>query len=209
MEFIESFMKFAFADDDVFRIEKDELVCGCSGLKACECVVLISPRIAFIEAKSSTPNPNSGERFNEFIDDIKQKFTDSLNLFEGIKTGHLGEEALMRLLLNLRNAEIHTNDYLIYLIVHGHRLDWLSGLQDALRSSARCYKRMESSGFKCQGTERRNSKRIASYHRLCSERHCRQSAILTKRIVYFNEREPRNATVAEHTKVLFGHPRRV
>lgn len=137
MEFIESFMKFSFADDDVFRIEKDELVCGCSGLKACECVVLISPRIAFIEAKSSTPNPNSGERFNEFIDDIKQKFTDSLNLFEGIKTGHLGEEALMRLPLNLRNAEIHTNDYLIYLIVHGHRLDWLSGLQDALREALR------------------------------------------------------------------------
>lgn len=137
MEFIESFMKFSFADDDVFRIEKDELVCGCSGLKACECVVLISPRIAFIETKSSTPNPNSGERFNEFIDDIKQKFTDSLNLFEGIKTGHLGEEALMRLPLNLRNAEIHTNDYLIYLIVHGHRLDWLPGLQDALREALR------------------------------------------------------------------------
>ena len=137
MEFIESFMKFSFADDDVFRIEKDELVCGCSGLKACECVVLISPRIAFIEAKPSTPNPNSGERFNEFIDDIKQKSTDSLNLFEGIKTGHLGEEALMRLPLNLRNAEIHTNDYLIYLIVHGHRLDWLSGLQDALREAMR------------------------------------------------------------------------
>lgn len=137
MEFIESFMKFSFADDDVFRIEKDELVCGCSGLKACECVVLISSRIAFIEAKSSTPNPNSGERFNEFIDDIKQKFTDSLNLFEGIKTGHLGEEALMRLPLNLRNAEIHTNDYLIYLIVHGHRLDWLPGLQDALREALR------------------------------------------------------------------------
>lgn len=137
MEFIESFMKFSFADDDVFRIEKDELVCGCSGLKACECVVLISPRIAFIEAKPSTPNPNSGERFNEFIDDIKQKSTDSLNLFEGIKTGHLGEEALMRLPLNLRNAEIHTNDYLIYLIVHGHRLDWLSGLQDALREALR------------------------------------------------------------------------
>lgn len=137
MEFIESFMKFSFADDDVFRIEEDELAGGNSGHKACECVVLISPWIAFIEAKASTPNPNSSERFNEFIDDIKQKFKDSLNLFEGIKKGHLGEEALMRLPVNLRNAEVPTNDYLIYLIVYGHRLDWLSGLQDALREALR------------------------------------------------------------------------
>ena len=26
MEFIESFMKFSFSDDDIFRIEEDELV---------------------------------------------------------------------------------------------------------------------------------------------------------------------------------------
>ena len=137
MEFIESLMKFSFADDDVFRIEKDELIRGHSGRKACECVVLISPRIAFIEAKASTPNPDSSERFNEFIDDIKQKFKDSLNLFEGIMKGHLGKEVLMRLPANLRNAEVPTNDYLIYLIVHGHRLDWLPGLQDALREALR------------------------------------------------------------------------
>lgn len=137
MEFIESFMKFSFADDDVFRIEVDELVRGHSGRKACECVVLISPQIAFIEAKPSTPNPNSRKRFDEFIDDIKQKFTDSLNLFEGIKKGQLGEDALMRLPVNLRNAEVPTKDYLIYLIVHGHRLDWLPGLQDALREALR------------------------------------------------------------------------
>lgn len=34
MEFIESFMKFSFADDDVFRIEEDELAGGNSGHKA-------------------------------------------------------------------------------------------------------------------------------------------------------------------------------
>lgn len=137
MEFIESFMKFSFADDDVFRIEEDELVRGHSSRKACECVVLISPQIAFIEAKASTPNPNARERFDEFIDDIKQKFTDSLNLFEGIKKGQLGEDALMRLPVNLRNTEVPTKEYLIYLIVHGHRLDWLPGLQDALREALR------------------------------------------------------------------------
>ena len=43
----------------------------------------------------------------------------------------------MRLPVNLRNAEVPTKDYLIYLIVHGHRLDWLPGLQDALREALR------------------------------------------------------------------------
>ena len=52
MEFIESFMKFSFADDDLFCIEKDPLVIETDGIKACECVVLINPNVALIEAKS-------------------------------------------------------------------------------------------------------------------------------------------------------------
>ena len=55
MEFVESFMKFSFQDDDIFRIEEDELVQSTDGIKACECVVLISENVALIEAKSSAP----------------------------------------------------------------------------------------------------------------------------------------------------------
>lgn len=50
MEFIESFMKFSFSDDDIFRIEEDELVKDVENVKACECVVLISENVALIEA---------------------------------------------------------------------------------------------------------------------------------------------------------------
>lgn len=46
MEFIESFMKFSFSDDDIFRIEEDELVKDVENVKACECVVLISENVA-------------------------------------------------------------------------------------------------------------------------------------------------------------------
>lgn len=60
MEFVESFMKFSFHDDDLFRIEEDELITGADGLKACESVVLISEKVAFIEAKASAPNPANG-----------------------------------------------------------------------------------------------------------------------------------------------------
>lgn len=34
MEFIESFMKFSFSDDDIFRIEDDELVKDVENIKA-------------------------------------------------------------------------------------------------------------------------------------------------------------------------------
>lgn len=46
MEFVESFMKFSFHDDDMFRIEEDELITGTEGHKACEYVVLISENVS-------------------------------------------------------------------------------------------------------------------------------------------------------------------
>lgn len=67
MEFVESFMKFSFQDDDIFRIEEDELVQSTDGIKACECVVLISENVALIEAKSSAPKIDNEEKFQQFI----------------------------------------------------------------------------------------------------------------------------------------------
>lgn len=133
MEFVESFMKFSFRDEDVFRIEEDELVKAAEGIKACECVVLISENIALIEAKSSSPKIDNEEKFQAFIGDIRQKFADSLQLFSDIKSEVKGEEAFLRLPVNLRNAQIPSETYKIYLIIHGHHLDWLNGLTDALR----------------------------------------------------------------------------
>ena len=133
MEFIESFMKFSFSDDDIFRIEDDELVKDVENVKACECVVLISENVALIEAKSSSPRIENEEKFQKFISDISQKFTDSLQLFSDIKNKVKGEEAFQRLPVNLQNTQAATDAYKIYLIIHGHQLDWLLGLMDALR----------------------------------------------------------------------------
>ncbi len=137
MEFYESFMKFCFADDDVFCIEKDPLVTKGMGIKACECIVLLSENVALIEAKSSSPKEICGEKFDNFIADIKQKFADSLRLFNDVKNGKLGEESYNRLPVNLRVCNISSNQYLICLIIHGHKLDWLGGLQDAFREAMR------------------------------------------------------------------------
>lgn len=133
MEFIESFMKFSFNDDDIFRIEEDELVKDVPNVKACECVVLIGENVALIEAKSSSPRIDNDEKFQKFISDIGQKFADSLQLFSDIKCKAKGDEAFQRLPVNLRNTHLSTEAYKIYLIIHGHQLDWLLGLTDALR----------------------------------------------------------------------------
>jgi hypothetical protein len=133
MEFVESFMKFSFNENDLFRIEEDELVKAAERIKACECVVLISENVALIEAKSSAPRIDNEEKFQTFISDIRQKFADSLQLFSDIKSKAKGEEAFQRLPVNLQNTQVPTEAYKIYLIIHGHQLDWLLGLTDALR----------------------------------------------------------------------------
>lgn len=133
MEFVESFMKFSFSDDDIFRIEEDELVKDVQNVKACECVVLISQNVALIEAKSSSPRIDNDAKFQKFISDIRQKFADSLQLFSDIKTKVKGEDAFLRLPVNLQNTQVDAEAYKIYLIIHGHQLDWLLGLTDALR----------------------------------------------------------------------------
>lgn len=137
MEFYDSFMKFSFPKEDVFCIENDPLVREAEGVKACECVVYINPRVALIEAKSSSPKDISGDKFKIFISDIKQKFSDSLRLFNEVKAKRHGEDAFQRLPLHLQKLEISSDQYVICLIVHGHQLDWLGGLQDAFREAMR------------------------------------------------------------------------
>lgn len=137
MEFYESFMKFCFSDEDVFRIENDPLVRESEGVKACECIVLINSRVALIEAKASSPKEICGDKFEDFIFDIKQKFSDSLRLFNEVKNKEHGEEAFLRLPLHLQSLRITADQYVICLIVHAHQIDWLVGLQDAFRGAMR------------------------------------------------------------------------
>lgn len=137
MEFIESFMKFSFADDDLFCIEKDPLVIETDDIKACECVVLVNPNVALIEAKSSTPHPNNEVDYQAFLEEIRQKFSDSIRLFSEMKNGDKGDEVRLRIPSNLLSDTTSPSEYRIFLIVHGHHLDWLGGLQETLRDILR------------------------------------------------------------------------
>lgn len=146
MEFYESFMKFRFADEDVFRIEKDEAVTITEGKEACECVVWIQPNVVWIEAKASSPKPQNGEKMDGFIEKICKKFTDSMSLFDDLRNKRFGEEAFGRLPQHLQGTLPDGEHYLICLIIHGHRLDWLSGLQDMFRDAM--YQLVKEKGVK-------------------------------------------------------------
>lgn len=137
MEFNESFMRFSFPEDDCFKIEEDDLVRGRQGVKACECVVYLSGDVAFIEAKSSTPRPNNLQKLEEFLAAIVEKFQSSLEIYTGIKNGVYGEETMSRLPKNLRNESQSFDHYRIYLIVYGHKLEWLPGLSDTVKDRLR------------------------------------------------------------------------
>lgn len=146
MELYESFMKFRFADEDVFRIETDAAVKQMQGREVCECVVLLLPNVVWIEAKASSPKPQNRERTDKFINNICKKFADSLSLFDDFRSGRLGDEAFGRLPLHLQGELPDWSHYLICLIIHGHCLEWLVGLQDTFRDAM--YQQVKDWGIK-------------------------------------------------------------
>ena len=137
MEFVQSFMRFSFSDDSVFMIESDPVVTQAQGVKTCECIVLINEHVALIEAKSSSPRPENKENFDVWIEGIKDKFSDSLSMFNKIKGKEFGETAYNRIPIKLREMSIVPDHYVIYLIVHDNKLEWMIGIQNALREAMR------------------------------------------------------------------------
>ena len=73
------------------------------------------------------------EDFDGWIRGIKEKFSDSLVLFNDIKQKKYGDEAFFRMPSKLRELSIDPDKYLIYLIVYENELEWMPGIQDSLR----------------------------------------------------------------------------
>ena len=132
MEFYESYMKFHFADEDLYRIEESELQRSLKGVKTCECVAKMNGRIALVEAKSSAPRPDNKMDFDAFTDSIMQKFVDTLLLFNAVKLQRHGDSPLDELGSNVK-ALRGDEDYVLYLIIHGHKEEWLMHMMEALQ----------------------------------------------------------------------------
>lgn len=130
--FEESGMKFSFAEDGVYRIEKSVLLSNVQ-MKATECVVSMQDKLVFIEAKTSAPHPQTREDFDVYIQDIIGKFSDSIQFLNAVRLRH-EEEKLPE---QVYGKDLKEAKYTFVLIIKNHEMSWLPPVSDALKSSMR------------------------------------------------------------------------
>lgn len=133
MDIVESNMLLPFDDQNAYRIEQANLVQEKGGIKVCEYFALIDGRMLLIEAKSSSPRPNNKIKFDEFIDEISQKFIDTLLLFNALNIGRHGNDEKNNLPTNIQNVSLADVRYAMYLIVHGNEIEWMGPILTALK----------------------------------------------------------------------------
>lgn len=158
ISFTESGMDFSFPRSDCFRVEEEEIVVSKNSVKACECLAKTTTATKtaywFIEAKSSAPKEKLCDRtkilydgapiderwsvltnFDNFVNDICQKFEDSFSLCLAMLQGCHGTDALRRIPAGCRDLNNHNVKFV--LIIKGFREDWFPPLNDAIRKRLR------------------------------------------------------------------------
>lgn len=129
---VESNMIFEFEEKHIFQIENSNLHSSLGdGIKTVEFVVSVKPdEILFVEAKSSSPQPKAEnkERFDEFIDEISDKFIHSFNMY---LTSVLKRNLVDKIPDKILNIELETAKFKFILIIKGHKIEWLQPLKDA------------------------------------------------------------------------------
>lgn len=124
-----------FQEDRIFKIEKSKLHNKIGdGIKVVEFLLLKDEyELDFIEAKSSSPRPTKDNiiRFNEFIEEISDKFIHSFNLYYSAilkRNENYGE--INNNFLKLDSSKIKLK---FILVIKGHEIEWLLPISDALK----------------------------------------------------------------------------
>jgi hypothetical protein len=92
-----------------------------------------APIIWIVEAKQSSPRPETQENFSKFMGEIRDKLANALALgVASILKRHPAAHAEMPELFQALN--LAATGFRLVLVVHGHKTEWLAPLQDALRS---------------------------------------------------------------------------
>ncbi len=135
----ESGVRFGpFAPENFFHMEKSDAYRKLGpGFSTVEFLIVDSRRkFVFVEAKSSAPNPETGEAsgFDEFIEEIAVKFQDSYQLFLASVSGRRPSRKIGE---NVRRFEAASSGIRFVLVIPGHRLEWLPPLSDALKRRLR------------------------------------------------------------------------
>jgi len=84
-----------------------------------------------VEAKSSSPRPETNPNFEDFIDEIREKLTNALSLgLAACLKRHKGTYA--ELPQPFKNLDLSSVDFRLILVINGHKETWLPPLQEAL-----------------------------------------------------------------------------
>ncbi len=141
--FVESGMTFGpYEDGACFRLETSETYRAIQDrVKIAELWLLRtdtadSKTIWIVEAKQSSPRPELHERFAGFIDDIRDKMTNSLALgVAAILRRHVTAEA--ELPVQFKTLDFASTGFRLILVINGHDKSWLAPLQETLRQKLR------------------------------------------------------------------------
>ncbi len=132
----ESGMRFGpFLSEDLYHIEASQAYASLgNGFSSVEFVCMKQRNekkyLYFIEAKSSSPNPENGEeRFYEWIDEVSQKFKDSLQLFIAAELGIQSDAQIGQHILEAEMAECGIK---FIVVLSQHKKEWLPPIRDAL-----------------------------------------------------------------------------
>lgn len=135
---VESGMSFGpYPEGHCFHIEKSSLYRQIQyGVRIAEIVLLrgksVDPAVFWvIEAKSSTPRPETRPDFDTFVDEIRDKLTNTLVLLIAARLGRHrnGIEALPE---PFKNMDLSQAGFRLVLVVNGYEDAWCPPLQDAL-----------------------------------------------------------------------------
>jgi hypothetical protein len=134
--FLESGMTFGpFAEGHCFRIERSEIYRKMQdGLQMAEFLLLRlraghPPTIWVVEAKSSTPRPETQPNFDEFINEVRKKLTNALSL--GL-AACLRRHEVAELPEPFKALDLSVASFRLVLVINGHEKKWLPPLQEAL-----------------------------------------------------------------------------
>lgn len=89
------------------------------------------PTLWVVEAKSSTPRPETQPNFDSFIDEVRDKLTNAFLLTVAARLQR-HPSAADELPDSFKTLDLQTLGFRFVLVINGHKQEWLEALQNAL-----------------------------------------------------------------------------
>jgi len=129
---VESGMIFGGHDEsDLFHMEESPIR-EMLGLRTVEFVLRHRDNeILLVEAKSSSPKPGNLEKFDDFIEEIRDKFIHTLDLYFSIIVNRQTADEMPA---GFKTADYSSVKIILLLVINGHQIKWLPPIKDALKA---------------------------------------------------------------------------